>query len=249
MQMPADAPPIEESSYAESVADRIAHELNNPLAYVISNLELALEALRSRDGRPWEGAERAALEERLVEAQHGAERMRVVVRGLQPLSRTEGKRPDAIDPDPRLDLDENRQAVVLIVDDDAHVGTALRRVLAAHHVTVVTRADEALELLASGATFDVIFSDLMMPQMSGMALYDELARQRPHVAERMVFMTGGAFTPDAHAFLQRVPNARLEKPFACDDIRELVRKLAGRSDSRNSCRPDAIPNEHAGDVE
>ena len=118
------------------------------------------------------------------------------------------------------------RAVVLIVDDERQVGGALARVLRDHEVTTVTRAQEALELIATGKQFDVIFSDVMMPEMSGMDLYDELIRRDSIAAERMVFITGGAFTPVAKAFLDRVPNARMEKPFDVKTVRALVQTIA-----------------------
>ena len=70
-----------------------------------------------------------------------------------------------------------RRAIVLVVDDEPSVGMALRRVLREHDVTVVTTVSAALDILATGKQFDVIFSDLMMPQMSGMDFYQELTRR------------------------------------------------------------------------
>ncbi len=117
---------------------------------------------------------------------------------------------------------KSRRAAVLIVDDDRAVGAALGRVLRGHDVTVVTSGKEALALLRSGKPFDVVLSDLMMPEMSGMDLYDELALSSPQAAKRMIFVTGGAFTPAANAFLDRVPNQRLLKPFDAAAVRRLV---------------------------
>jgi FixJ family two-component response regulator len=65
----------------------------------------------------------------------------------------------------------------------------------------------------------------MMPGMSGMDLYGALARQTPKMASRVVFVTGGAFTPEANAFLDRVANERMEKPFHFKQLRELIRKF------------------------
>ena len=118
------------------------------------------------------------------------------------------------------------RANVLVVDDERAVAITLARILVHHHVTTVTSARQALELIAADTPFDVILSDLMMPGMSGMELYDTLARERPHVAERMVFMSGGAFTPAGRSFLDRVPNERLEKPFNLNTVRGLVQKFA-----------------------
>jgi PAS domain S-box-containing protein len=117
-----------------------------------------------------------------------------------------------------------RRARVLIVDDESAVAMAIARTLAAHEVTVVTSARDALERL-SEVPFDVVISDLMMPEMSGMELYDEIQRRLPHIVDRIVFVTGGAFTASARAFLERVPNPRLEKPFAPKAMRALVERV------------------------
>jgi CheY-like chemotaxis protein len=116
---------------------------------------------------------------------------------------------------------------VLVVDDEPAVGVVLGRVLGHHAVTVVTKAKAALALVASGIHFDVIVSDLMMPEMSGMQLYTEIARQYPAVASRIVFMTGGVVTPEARAFLDRVPNERISKPFDHHSVNALVQRLVG----------------------
>jgi PAS domain S-box-containing protein len=117
-----------------------------------------------------------------------------------------------------------RRGRVLIVDDEPMVGSVLRRILAPDHdLVVLTRAREALERIGGGERFDVILCDLMMPEMTGMDLYEALVRSAPDQAERMVFLTGGAFTPRARDFLDRVPNQRIEKPFDDQGVRALVR--------------------------
>lgn len=116
-----------------------------------------------------------------------------------------------------------RRGRVLVVDDERLVGVALRRMLCHEHdVEVVTSAADALGKLNQGPPFDVILCDLMMPVTTGMDLHAELARSAPDQAERIVFLTGGAFTPRARAFLDEVPNTRLEKPFDIRTLRELV---------------------------
>jgi CheY-like chemotaxis protein len=108
------------------------------------------------------------------------------------------------------------------------MGAAVRRTLAREHdVTVLTSATEARNLIEGGERFDVILCDLMMPKMTGMELHAELTRLARDQAERMVLITGGAFTPNAQQFLDRVPNARVEKPFDATSLRVLVRGLVG----------------------
>ncbi len=107
-----------------------------------------------------------------------------------------------------------RSASILVVDDEPIIGEAVRRMLSPHHsVTMLTSGDEALRLIVAGERFDVILCDVMMPEMSGMRLHEELARLSPELARRMIFITGGAFTPWARTFLERVPNPIVEKPF------------------------------------
>jgi two-component system, NtrC family, sensor kinase len=123
----------------------------------------------------------------------------------------------------------SRRARVLVVDDEPRMGKAMERLMAPdHEVALAGSGHEALELIARGERFDVILCDLMMPGLSGMDLHDELARSRPEMAERLVFMTGGAYTVRAQEFLARVPNARLEKPFRPEALDRALRETLER---------------------
>ena len=103
----------------------------------------------------------------------------------------------------------------------------MRRLLAEHEVTVASRAVEALERLDAGERFDLVLCDVMMPELSGMGFYEALRARHPSTADRVVFITGGAFTPEASSFLASVPNARLDKPFGAAELRLVVeRELA-----------------------
>jgi PAS domain S-box-containing protein len=119
------------------------------------------------------------------------------------------------------------RARVLVVDDEPLVADMLRRTLAdGQDVTVATDARTALDFVLSGAEFDLIFCDLLMPRMSGMDLYNALRAERPGVEDRIVFMTGGAFTERAAAFLAAVPNRKLSKPFDLTELERVVSKAA-----------------------
>ncbi len=118
----------------------------------------------------------------------------------------------------------SRRARVLIVDDEPAVATMLSRVLEEEHdVTVETTAREALNRLLE-EEFDVVLCDLLMPSMSGMELYRELAARRPGMEDRIVFMTGGAFTQRAADFLSQLNNPQLEKPFDLERVLEVVHR-------------------------
>jgi len=110
---------------------------------------------------------------------------------------------------------------VLVVDDDPLVGKSLRRTLGAHDVDLVTNGKQAIEHLEQ-RRYEVIISDLMMPEMTGMEFHQVVAARWPEHAASMVFLTGGAFSAAAIAFLERVPNRKLEKPFDANALRALV---------------------------
>lgn len=118
------------------------------------------------------------------------------------------------------------RARILLVDDESRLRLTIRRMLDARHEVVdLGSAREALDLVAGGERFDVILCDLMMPEMTGMDLHAELARLAPDQATKMAFVTGGAFSETVRAFLERVPNASIEKPFRSSAILAFIDRL------------------------
>jgi PAS domain S-box-containing protein len=114
---------------------------------------------------------------------------------------------------------------LLVIDDEPQVGTAMRRVLTGHEVVAATSADEALAKLAEDSAFDLIFCDVAMPERTGQDLYEELLATKPELAERIVFVTGGTFTPQLTEFLRVVPRPCLSKPFGAAELRDHVEQL------------------------
>ncbi len=118
------------------------------------------------------------------------------------------------------------RARLLVIDDEPQVALVLARLLRQEYEVVVSMSgQDASNLLNHDKRFDLILCDLLMPGVSGMDLYRELQQQSPGFETRIVFITGGAFTPRAAQFLQNVPNPRLEKPFDLERVRSSVRKL------------------------
>jgi len=117
-----------------------------------------------------------------------------------------------------------RRSRVLVVDDEEKLLAVVTLVLQdAHDVQVTTDAREALEWIAAGERYDAILCDVMMDPMNGVQFHLELSRRVPDQADRIVFMSGGTWLPSIHAFLARVPNAFIEKPFTEDALLDIVR--------------------------
>jgi CheY-like chemotaxis protein len=117
---------------------------------------------------------------------------------------------------------------VLLVDDDPLVLTAVKRILRGHDVSSIQDSREALSLLQADGGFDLILCDLMMPNFSGIELYEVLKKTAPHLLSRIVFLTGGAFTPQSREFLDRLQSPYIEKPFDPDALLALVASCVGR---------------------
>jgi len=134
---------------------------------------------------------------------------------------------DAVEPAPAPEaVVPGRRGQILVVDDEVVLGKVILRMLSREHdVAFVTSARDAIARVSAGERFDVILCDLMMPDVTGMDLHEALVRLAPEQAEKVVFMTGGAFTSRAREFLDQVDNPRVDKPFDAASLKAIVRGL------------------------
>jgi len=113
---------------------------------------------------------------------------------------------------------------ILVVDDEPVVCFSLERLLSTEgEVVALTSPKQALARFEAGERFDVILCDVMMPEMDAPSLYERLREFAPQQADRMAFITGGAFSMRARDFLESVPNPRLSKPFDVEALLGFVR--------------------------
>jgi signal transduction histidine kinase len=125
------------------------------------------------------------------------------------------------------------RARVIIVDDEPALGRTLTRAIEdTHDVEATASAKELVARIAAGERFDVIVSDLMMPEMTGMELYEHLEKAAPEQARRMVFLTGGAFTATAREFLAKVNNPTVEKPLRRQELLSTIADVLQRQGAR-----------------
>ncbi|HSN30252.1 MAG TPA: ATP-binding protein [Kofleriaceae bacterium] len=119
-----------------------------------------------------------------------------------------------------------RRGRVLVIDDEQAIGNSLRLLLEdKHDVVVLTRACDALARIRDGERYDAILCDLMMPEMSGIALHAAIAEVAPEQLARMVFVTGGAFTREAQEFVARCEHPPIQKPFDVEDLTAMIDRL------------------------
>ena len=226
----------------------VAQEISAPLGLLIANLGFALEeisglrvelspaAAASGDGLAARVARAecalSAVGDALREARRGADQVRQLARELSgrpsearrtPSDRA-GVAPEAAGSKTSFEQAATPRGRVLVVDDEPMIVRAIQRLLEGEHeVSLSTDPIAVVEQIRAGQRFDVILCDLMMPTMSGIDVYDAIRQTDADQARRIVFMTGGAFTPRALEFLETIENARIEKPLERTTLRAAIR--------------------------
>ncbi|MEZ4367120.1 MAG: ATP-binding protein [Kofleriaceae bacterium] len=116
---------------------------------------------------------------------------------------------------------------ILLVDDERAITRMLVEVLRGHDVVSVHSGEAAIAALTANR-FDLILCDVVMPQVGGAEVYEQLLALRPDDGDRIVFMTGGASTPPTQRFLAQVSGQILAKPFTTADVLALVERAQRR---------------------
>jgi signal transduction histidine kinase len=116
-----------------------------------------------------------------------------------------------------------RRARVLVIDDERIVTDVIAKILGEDHdVVTENSATAALDRIANGERYDAILCDVMMPEVSGIDFHAGVAMLAPELLPRIAFMTGGAFTPRARQFLDRVESPVLGKPFTFEELQSVI---------------------------
>jgi CheY-like chemotaxis protein len=112
---------------------------------------------------------------------------------------------------------------ILVIDDEKKLLAVLERFLTTmgHDVEVAESASEALLCLARRSSFDVILCDVHMTGLDGIALAGKLS---PLDSSKLVFITGGATTPEERAFLET--RRVLLKPFSREELSQTIEVVA-----------------------
>jgi len=117
-------------------------------------------------------------------------------------------------------------ATILVVDDEVSIRELVRDTLETrgHTVDVAESGEKALEAIAA-KRYDLLVSDLKMPEMSGQELYARVQAEHPDLAKRVLFTSGDTVSLETKAFLERVGRPFLLKPFQVADLVEEVERI------------------------
>lgn len=112
---------------------------------------------------------------------------------------------------------------ILVIDDEEWILTLARKVLedVGYKVDTVASGQEALNAIGA-ADYDLLVCDQKMPGLSGPQLYQQLLLTHPHVAERLIFMTGDVVGESFQTFLNQTRRTCITKPFSLTTLRNAV---------------------------
>ena len=121
---------------------------------------------------------------------------------------------------------------VLLVEDEEQVRQVAARALrrAGYRVVEMPQPVEALRAVAAGAEFDVLLTDVIMPEMSGPDLADRVRDARP--SARVLFMSGYTGAALAHQRVVRGDAGFIEKPFTSETLLRALREVLARPAER-----------------
>jgi CheY-like chemotaxis protein len=128
---------------------------------------------------------------------------------------------------------------VLLVDDQVMVLRATASMLRELDVVTTGSAAEALTKLAQGSHFDVVVSDVTMPGMGGPELFVRIRERYPHLAERVLLVSGDAYAAElmcsAVARRERISSMPriLHKPVPRDELVRAIEDIGQRRGARS----------------
>ena len=125
-------------------------------------------------------------------------------------------------------LEQTRPHRILVIDDEAVVCLSCARILSTegYQVDCKQRSDEGLNLALTGE-YDVILLDLVMPDLTGLEVLEQL--KNAGVSSEVVIITGYSTIQTAVDAMKLGATDYVSKPFTPDELRLIVRKVLERS--------------------
>jgi CheY-like chemotaxis protein len=126
-------------------------------------------------------------------------------------------------------MTEARRAIVLLVDDEPRILSALQRALRREGYELLTAETpgEALRLTEQNP-IDCVLSDHKMPGMTGLELIEQIAKRRPDAARLLI--TGWNSEIDRSALERTGVHTVLPKPWDDSELKRALQKALGRSE-------------------
>jgi two-component system NtrC family sensor kinase len=148
------------------------------------------------------------------------------------ISRLQNETTAAAEPAPAALQFDNlvRGKRILVVDDEQYILDFFVEVFRAVPMLVDTANDGHVAMQKmQNSDYDLIVTDFKMPQMSGRDLFNWIKEHRPHLATRIVFVTGDTVSLETRSFFEDNHNRYLAKPFKIEEVKEVIQQALENS--------------------
>ena len=193
------------------IAERIAHEIANPINAITNDVYLLLQEYIGHDSNTIA---------KLKDIEHNIDRVKEVVSQI-----TDEGRPVA-PPTTRGEDPVFKGRRILVADDDDAIRQTMSDVLAKDGCIVETAADglEAIEMIDANPQYDLVLSDIKMPKKSGYEIYSHIREKFPDMP--VILMTAFGYDPNHSIVQARMKGLEvvLFKPFKVTVLRNNIRK-------------------------
>ncbi len=143
-----------------------------------------------------------------------------------PVSGAHIRVPEAVAAQPLPAVPKGTRA--LVIEDELALGDAVAAALSdeGFRVDRAGNGEDALARLRD-RHYDVIICDLKMPKVDGMTFFREVSVAMPHIARRLIFVTGDVAGTEAERFLEESGCRWIPKPFRLKDLVRVAREMLG----------------------
>ncbi|MBN1161682.1 MAG: response regulator [Dehalococcoidales bacterium] len=115
---------------------------------------------------------------------------------------------------------------ILLVEDELVIGRLFRRVLIEEGFDVDFVQDGLVASeVADSKNYDLLISDIRLPGITGIQLYEKLKANKPELSQHTIFITGDTMNIDIQLFIRESGMPCLVKPFAPEELVRAVKKL------------------------
>jgi CheY-like chemotaxis protein len=122
---------------------------------------------------------------------------------------------------------------ILVVDDETSLLDSIIEQLTrlGHSAEGYSSARQACDRLTTD-NFDIILTDIRMPDLDGPAFYEEVIAKEPLLGDRFIFITGDSLNQRANRFIKSTNALCLDKPFKISNLQTAIEEVMKRIDNR-----------------
>jgi len=115
---------------------------------------------------------------------------------------------------------------ILAIDDEQSILDILMDTLQqeGHQVDVASNGRTGLSKVKA-SDYDLIITDIKMPDFDGRRFYEEVKKYSDKLAKKIIFTTGDLANPETEAFLDRVKQPCIPKPFDLEEVKQTIMKF------------------------